>query len=119
VAPTSTVTPSPSVTPTKTPGAIATPSNTVTATATATATGWMDDRALEEQLFGRRAVMAGPARAIPARPQPDWTEVHRELRRPHVTLQLPVDLVPIWDWVPSGTHYRGIMYTAPEEANKF
>jgi transposase len=48
----------------------------------------LDDRALEEQLFGRRVVMAGPARAIPARPQPDWTEVHRELRRPHVTLQL-------------------------------
>jgi|GEM_PF-5221 len=26
--------------------------------------------------------------AIPARPHPDWEEIHRELRRPHVTLQL-------------------------------
>jgi transposase len=47
----------------------------------------MDDRALEEHLFGRRPA-TGPAQATSARPQPDWDEVHRELRRPHVTLQL-------------------------------
>ena len=47
----------------------------------------LDDEALEERLFGHRPA-AGPARAVTARPQPDWTEVHRELRRPHVTLQL-------------------------------
>jgi transposase len=47
----------------------------------------MDDRMLEERLFGRRPA-AGPARAIPARPHPDWEEIHQELRRPHVTLQL-------------------------------
>lgn len=54
--------------------------------------GWplpdgLDDRMLEEQLFGQRAA-AGPPHAVSRRPHPEWAEVHRELRRPHVTLQL-------------------------------
>lgn len=48
----------------------------------------MDDRALEEQLFGRWAATSGAPRPAPTRPLPDWNEVHLELRRPHVTLQL-------------------------------
>ena len=43
-----------------------------------------DDRELEERLFGR----AAPPPTIPDRPVPDWETVHRELRRPHVTLML-------------------------------
>ena len=43
----------------------------------------MDDRRLEELLFGRPA----PA-SVNHQPPPDWAEVHRELRRPGVTLQL-------------------------------
>ncbi len=51
--------------------------------------GWplppeLDDRALEERLFGR----AAPAPSADPRPVPDWTVVHRELRRKSVTLQL-------------------------------
>lgn len=51
--------------------------------------GWplppdLDDRALEEQLFGR----AAPAPAVVGRPVPDWALVHRELRRKSVTLAL-------------------------------
>ena len=42
----------------------------------------MDDSQLEVRLF----VTAGPR--VPNRPLPDWLQVHRELRRPHVTLQL-------------------------------
>jgi hypothetical protein len=42
----------------------------------------MDDSQLEARLF----VTAGPR--VPNRPLPDWLQVHRELRRPHVTLQL-------------------------------
>lgn len=50
--------------------------------------GWplpddLDDAALETRLFTRPAPPAG----VP-RPQPDWSEVHRELRRKGVTLQL-------------------------------
>lgn len=50
--------------------------------------GWplpadMDDARLEGRLFGPVA----PPRD-PARPRPDWPAVHRELRRPSVTLQL-------------------------------
>ena len=50
--------------------------------------GWplpegMDDAELEARLFARAA--AAPASA---RPRPDWAEVHRELRRKGVTLQL-------------------------------
>ncbi len=50
--------------------------------------GWplseeMDDWALEARLFKQAAPM--PSRS---RPQPDWAEVHRELRRPGVTLLL-------------------------------
>jgi transcriptional regulator with XRE-family HTH domain len=43
----------------------------------------LDDAELERLLFP-------PAPTIPAeqRPQPDWAVVHRELRRPHVTLAL-------------------------------
>jgi transposase len=49
--------------------------------------GWplpegMDDAQLEARLF----VTAGPPQHN--RPLPDWLHVHRELRRPHVTLQL-------------------------------
>jgi transposase len=44
----------------------------------------LDDRALEERLFGR----AAPAPVDPARPVPDWATVHRELRRKGVTLLL-------------------------------
>lgn len=43
----------------------------------------MDDRDLEVRLFGPRVA---PVRE--SRPEPDWEEVHRELKRPHVTLQL-------------------------------
>src|SRR5215471_19535734 len=42
----------------------------------------LDDGQLEARLF----VSAGPPPLV--RPLPDWTEVHRELRRPDVTLQL-------------------------------
>lgn len=42
----------------------------------------MDDRELEARLF----VTMAPK--IETRPLPDWAEVHRELRRPGVTLQL-------------------------------
>jgi len=44
----------------------------------------LDDRALEERLFGRPA----PPPAILARPVPDWEVVHAELRRPGVTQAL-------------------------------
>jgi hypothetical protein len=44
----------------------------------------LDDRDLEERLFGR----AAPPPAILRRPEPDWAAIHRELRRPHVTLML-------------------------------
>jgi transposase len=43
----------------------------------------MDDCRLEELLFGRPA----PA-SVRDQPIPDWAEVHKELRRPGVTLQL-------------------------------
>ncbi len=43
-----------------------------------------DDRELEERLFGR----AAPPPLSSARPLPDWEMVHREMHRPHVTLQL-------------------------------
>ncbi|GAC1576981.1 MAG: IS21-like element ISPsy14 family transposase [Candidatus Dormibacteria bacterium] len=43
----------------------------------------LDSAALEERLFPR------PSTAVGARPEPDWREVHRELKRKrHVTLQL-------------------------------
>ncbi len=50
--------------------------------------GWplppeLDDRALEERLFGRAA-----APPTDQRPIPDWSLVHRELRRKSVTLAL-------------------------------
>lgn len=50
--------------------------------------GWplppeVDDNRLEELLFGRPA----PA-SVRQQPEPDWAEVHKELRRPGVTLQL-------------------------------
>ena len=44
----------------------------------------LDDRGLEERLFGRPA----PPPAILARPVPDWEQVHAELRRPGVTQAL-------------------------------
>jgi len=43
----------------------------------------LDDAALEAALFHRE-----PAPPAPARPVPDWRYVHRELRRPGVTLML-------------------------------
>jgi len=51
--------------------------------------GWplppdLDDRALEERLYGR----AAPAPSAITRPVPDWSVVHRELARKGVTLQL-------------------------------
>lgn len=42
----------------------------------------MDDAALEAQLF------ASSATPQQSRPLPDWGKVHKELRRPHVTLML-------------------------------
>jgi hypothetical protein len=44
----------------------------------------LDHHDLEVRLFGRPA----PASALVRRPVPDWAEVHRELRRHGVTLQL-------------------------------
>ena len=49
--------------------------------------GWplpdgFDDDALEARLFATQAPRADP------RPSPEWEQVHRELRRPHVTLML-------------------------------
>ncbi len=46
--------------------------------------GDLDDRALEEKLFGRKA----PPPLNVARPVPDWPTVHAELRRPGVTQAL-------------------------------
>jgi len=51
--------------------------------------GWplppeLDDRGLEERLFGR----AAPPPVVLSRPAPDWAVVHRELRRKSVTLML-------------------------------
>ncbi len=43
----------------------------------------LDDAALEARLFSSAALPPGPAR-----PLPDWADVHRELRRKGVTLQL-------------------------------
>jgi transposase len=43
----------------------------------------LSDEALERQLYPPRAVAAKDRR-----PQPDWAAIHRELRRPGVTLQL-------------------------------
>jgi hypothetical protein len=43
----------------------------------------LSDEALERQLFPSPAVAAKDQR-----PQPDWAAIHRELRRPGVTLQL-------------------------------
>ena len=42
----------------------------------------LDDQALEDRLFVKREEQR------PSRPLPDWTWVHRELRRKHVTLAL-------------------------------
>jgi hypothetical protein len=42
----------------------------------------MDDAALEAQLF---VSSASPSQC---RPLPEWDKVHKELRRPHVTLML-------------------------------
>ncbi|HTU02930.1 MAG TPA: IS21 family transposase [Candidatus Sulfotelmatobacter sp.] len=42
----------------------------------------LDDGTLEARLY------PPPDRTATARPQPDWAELHRELRRPGVTLQL-------------------------------
>jgi hypothetical protein len=42
----------------------------------------LDDGQLEARLF----VSAGPPQTV--RPLPDWAEIHREVRRPDVTLQL-------------------------------
>jgi len=50
----------------------------------------MDDGALERLLF------SAPGRGAKAQPVPDWAAVHRELRRPGVTLQL------VWQ------EYRGV-----------
>jgi transposase len=44
----------------------------------------IDDRQLEQLLFGRPA----PPPRGGQQPLPDWAAVYRELRRPHVTLQL-------------------------------
>ena len=54
-----------------------------------TGLGWplppgLDDRGLEERLFGR----AAPPPVVLSRPVPDWAVVHRELRRKGVTLML-------------------------------
>lgn len=70
--------------------AVALPTTTVAdyvARAQRAGLGWplsegLDDGQLEARLF----VSAGPPPV--ARPLPDWAEVHRELRRPDVTLQL-------------------------------
>jgi transposase len=55
--------------------------------ASAAGLGWplpegMDDDALEDRLFASAAPKTG------TRPTPDWAKIHRELRRPHVTLML-------------------------------
>ena len=42
----------------------------------------LDDGTLEARLY------RPPGRPTAARPLPDWADVHQELRRPHVTLQL-------------------------------
>ena len=44
----------------------------------------VDDYQLEERLFGWRSAAA----SVGGRPEPDREEVHRELRRPGVTLHL-------------------------------
>ena len=45
----------------------------------------LDDHRLEERLFGPRRE---PARRVNQRPLPNWEEVHKDLRRPGVTLLL-------------------------------
>ena len=54
--------------------------------------GWplgadVDDAGLEAALYHPAGTKTGHRRC----PEPDWTEVHRELKRKHVTLQI------IWD----------------------
>ena len=44
----------------------------------------LSDTALEALLFGRTGVAPGTRR----KPEPDWASLHRELRRPGVTLML-------------------------------
>ena len=44
----------------------------------------LDDEVLEQRLYGRPV----PPLAVHARPLPEWAEIHRELRRPGVTLAL-------------------------------
>ena len=43
----------------------------------------LDDVALKRKLF------TPPFTSEPPRPQPDWTRIHAELRKPNVTLMLP------------------------------
>ena len=46
----------------------------------------LTDTVLEERLYGAAGSKQGHRR----RPEPDWSMVHRELKRKHVTLSVPV-----------------------------
>ena len=61
--------------------------------AAAAGIGWplpegLSEEELEAKLFGNQPV---PARAVSARPQPDWKSIHEQLQQHrHLTLQLEI-----------------------------
>ena len=48
----------------------------------------MSDAELEARLFARAGVGAGTGKGMRKRPEPDWAELSRELRRPAVTMMI-------------------------------
>lgn len=70
----------------------------------AAAIGWPLPSDLDAEQLQARLFPEACAAAAPSRPLPDMAHVHRELRRPHVTLQL------LWEEY-RGTHPDGYGYT--------
>ena len=49
----------------------------------------VDEQVLWEKLFHEDSTSSGPAgKGSTSRPLPEWSSIHKELRRKHVTLQL-------------------------------
>jgi transposase len=65
---------------------------------------WPLPAALSDTELERRLFPPPPAVAVDTRPIPDWAEVHQELRRPGVTLQL------LWEEY-QATHPQGFGYS--------